>query len=272
MGRLGVNSILLTKFANLLIIMIDKMKKVKFAALFAAFVSVIGFSSCLGDDKTESYDLYDYVTLTDVAGSTSRLKSMISDTYGLTLEPQNESVIKALKLTDGSYYERAYVGVKLVEDIEPTRTKYTVSEMQVVEAIPYQGFNQNPDTLDAMGYGNHGFTAVSKNTWAKTGFLTVPFELRVLDKHASTFYKDIHMYIDKASNDTLYTRLRYVRENMEGMAYQFLMSFKLPKANPIYYQMRPKNDSIIIKVTAPYNEFQNVESFAKCRFSELVAY
>ena len=50
MGHLGVNSILLTKFANLLIIMIDKMKKVKFAALFAAFVSVIGFSSCLGDD------------------------------------------------------------------------------------------------------------------------------------------------------------------------------------------------------------------------------
>lgn len=267
---LCINSNLLAKFANLLKIKIEKMKKIKFAALFAAFVSVFGFSSCLNDDQTESFELYDYVTLTDVAGSTSRLKSMICDSYNLTLEPQSESVLEPLKLTDGTYYERAYVGVKLVEDIDAIRTKYTVSEIQVVEAIPYMDFNFNPDTLDAKGYGDHGFTSIDKRIWAKTGFLTIPFELKVLDKNVSTFYDDLHLYIEKASNDTLYTKFRYVKDNFEGLSYQFLMSFKMPKSNPVYYQMNPKNDSIVIKVTAPYNSTQNLESYTKCRFSELM--
>lgn len=248
------------------------MKKFKFAALFAVFVSVIGFSSCLDDSKSDTYDLYDYVTVVNDPSGMSAMKCMVGDMSGIVLMPSNEGVLSKLKLNDGSYYERAYVGVKFAdgEEISSSKTRYMVSEITVVEALPYQSFNLMPDTLDAKGYGNHGFSTISKNLWAKTGFITVPFELRVTNDHVSTFYKDIHMYIEKASNDTLYTRMRYVRENMEGTTYQFLMSFKLPKRLPIYNTMRPKGDTIVVKVSAPYNPLQQVDAFTKCRYGDLL--
>lgn len=232
----------------------------KFVAVITAFMSVIGFGSCVGGGESE-YDFMDYLTVTeDVMGRVC----LVGDYTGLTFYPANSSVMSALQLSDGSYYKRAYAGAKLVEEYTPTKTSYTISNLYVSSAIPYMDFNLRQDTLK----GDYGFNALNK-IWAKTGYVNVDFNVNVESGNIASFYNDIHMYVTKVSNDTLYTKLRYEKSTDFGQNYTIFVSFALPKQAWEYSQLVPKNDSIFINVEANSNRGDSYLLSTRYKYSEL---
>ena len=236
------------------------MKKMKIVVALAAFFSVIGFSSCLNGDDS-SYDLYDYVTVVENAYGENYL---VGDFSGLIFNPVNSSVLSPLQLSAGKYYKRAYAGIKLAEEYDQTKKSFSISEIAVSYAIPYKGFNTAKDTLT----GDYALTNLNK-TWAKTGFVNVDFNVNVETANTASFYQDIHMYVTGASADTLYTKLRYVKPTELGQNYSVFVSFELPEYAHEYYQLIPKNDSIVIKVEASGNSNEELKAFAKYRYDEL---
>lgn len=236
------------------------MKKMKIVAALAAFFSVIGFSSCLDSDNS-NYDLYDYVTVVENVYGGSYL---VGDFTGLTFNPVSSTVLSPLQLSTGGYYKRAYVGIKLAEEYNQTNKSYNISEIAVSYAIPYMNFNLAKDTLT----GDYALTNLNK-TWAKTGFVNVDFNVNVEAANTASFYNDIHMYVTGASADTLYTKLRYVKPTEMGQDYNVFVSFELPKYAYEYYQLTPKNDSIVIKVEAAGKQNEALKAFAKYRYDEL---
>ena len=118
------------------------MKKMKLAAIFAGLVSVFTFSSCLNDgDSGPNYDLYEIVTVED--GSIFGGPVLKGDAWGYTYTPVASSVLAGLKASDGSYYKRAQVGIKLMEGEAITEGKksYKVSEVGVLAILNYKDFN-----------------------------------------------------------------------------------------------------------------------------------
>ena len=215
------------------------MKKMKFVAALVAFFSVIGLGSCMNGGDS-GYDLTDYMTVTkDDLGKVC----LVGDFTGLTFYPANSTVLNDLLLSTGNYYKRAYAGVKLAEEFVQGKKSYYISELLVSYAIPYMGFNTRKDTLS----GDYGFGTLNK-AWARTGFVNVDFNVNVESSNINTFYNDLHMYVTRASQDTLYTKLRYVKPTETGQNYTLFVSFYLPEDCMEYNQLVPKNDSIIIKV------------------------
>ena len=102
------------------------------AAVMAAFLSIFSFSSCI-DNGGVNYDFMDYMTVTD--DGLGRV-CLVGDMTGLTLYPANSSVLTSLRMTDGSYYKRAYAGVKLMEEYTQTKKEYNISDLYVSYAIP----------------------------------------------------------------------------------------------------------------------------------------
>ena len=226
------------------------------AAVMAAFLSVIGFSSCMSDGGVD-YDFMDYMTVTqDRMGQTC----LVGDMTGLTFYPANASVLTSLRMNDGSYYKRAYAGVKLMEEYNQTKKEYNISDLYVSYPVPYMDFNLKKDTLK----GDYGFNGLN-NAWARTGYVNVEFNVNVESNNTSTFYNDLHMYVTRASQDTLYTKLRYVKPVDNGQNYAVLVSFELPEYCSEYYTLQPKDNKVIIaveaegihngvlKLTTPYN-------------------
>ena len=217
------------------------MKKMMWIAMLATFLSTISFSSCVSDNGVD-YDFMDCVTVTkDDLGRVC----LVGDDTGLRLYPTNSSVLNALRMTDGSYYKRVYAGIKLMEEYVPTKKEYNISELYVSYAIPYMDFNMRKDTLK----GDYAFNGLNRS-WAKTGFVNVEFDVNVESSNTSTFYDDLHMYVTGAKDDTLFTKLHYVKPVEDGRNYTILVSFELPEYCSEYNLLNPKNDTIIIKVEA----------------------
>ena len=236
------------------------MKKLKFIAVIAAFMSVIGLSSCMSDTESQ-YDLMDYMTVSeDLMGRVC----LVGDYTGLTFYPANSSIMSALQMNDASYYKRAYAGVKLAEEYSGTKKNYTISNLYVASDIPYMDFNLRHDTLK----GDYGFNALNK-IWAKTGYVNVDFNVNVESGNIASFYDDIHMYVRKVSNDTLYTKLRYEKSAAFGQNYTIFVSFGLPKQAWEYSQLVPKNDSIYINVEAKSNAGNSYQLSTRYKYSEL---
>lgn len=239
------------------------MKKMRFMAALAALVTMVGFTSCLDDNNGSSYDFRDYVTVTTGMAGETRL---VCDVSGLILHPVNASVLAPLQLTDGSYYERALVGVKLTEEYSASKTTYDVSEISLIQAVPYKKFTEAVGSLTV----DSKLSALDKTIWAKAKFVNVVFDVKVNSSETSKFYDDMHMYITKASNDTLYTRLQYNKANESGQTYSaIMMSFKLPENSVMYSNLIPKNDSIVIKVVANGEFGPQLEATTKYRYDEL---
>ena len=229
------------------------------AVMVAAFLSVISFSSCLNDNGVD-YDFLDYMTVVEKNNKVC----LVGDMTGLTLYPANSSVLTSLRMNDGSYYKRVYAGVKLMEQYSQTKKEYTISDLYVSYAIPYMDFNLRKDTLK----GDYGFNGLNK-AWARTGYVNVEFNVNVESGNTSTFYNDLHMYVTRASQDTLYTKLRYAKPVDYGQNYTVLVSFELPEYSPEYYSLQPKDDKIVIAVEAEGRHNGTLQLTAPYNYSDL---
>ena len=219
----------------------------KWAVLFAAMVSVLGFSSCLESEEGDSYDLYEYVTVDSYMGTAT----LIGDQSGYTYVPVTKDVLSALEMKDGSFYKRALVAIKLAEEFTQGKTTFNISSVQVYNYIPYKECNVNPDTLDAKNYGDYDFLSLgtgSSKPWVKSGFANVTFNVAIPDANPSL--NDFHLYFTGASNDTLYAKLRYTKNNTTAYSSMSeLVSFELPSYDPAYSQLQT-SDSIVLTVVA----------------------
>lgn len=243
----------------------------KLAVVFAALVSVFGFSSCLDSDGGgSSWDYADYVTVTQgYLGGT-----VLKTDGGLTLTPLSSSMLSCLSDGKSGYYTRGMVYYKLAEGeiVQEGKTSYNVS---IVDGggIPYKGFNLNPDTLKAdysltaLEYSNAGLTKV----WAKNGYVNVPFYTKI---NKNVTLDDFHLYATGIKEDTLYTRFHQSGGGGDN-AYQTtgtFISFGLPFNDPEFYQLynqlEPKKDSIVIKITAKGENGTTLIKTTKYRMGE----
>lgn len=216
----------------------------KWAVLFAALVSVFGFSSCLDSDNSQSNDLFEYVTVENYMGATT----LVGDQSGLMYIPVSADVLASLEMKDGSYYKRAMVGIKLAEAYDPTniKTSYKISAIQVYNYIPYKDCTMNPDTL----VGDYNFINVGTGNakpWVKNGFANVTFSVQIPTAQPSL--NDFHLYLTGASNDTLFAKLRYTKDNSTAYTTMSeMISFELPN-NALSFIPTP-TDSLVMTVVA----------------------
>lgn len=244
----------------------------KWAVLFAALVSVFGFSSCLESEEGNTYDLYEYVTVRGMGTSVT----MKGDVSGCTFIPTSNDVIAALELKEGGYYKRALVAMKLAEAYVANQPSYKVSAVQVYNYLPYKNLNMAPDTLDAKGHGDFKFQNLGSGEskpWVSSGFVNVNFGINVPTSTPSL--NDFHLYITGASNDTLYTKLRYIKDNSNAYnSINELVSFEIPSTvmyNPSI-SSNLNSDSIVITVVAKGHDKELKASTAKFHRSALANY
>lgn len=249
------------------------MKKMKLAAIFAGLVSVFTFSSCLNDgDSGSNYDLYEIVTVEkdSIFGGTV----LKGDAWGYTYTPVASSVLAGLKASDGSYYKRAQVGIKLMEGEAITEGKksYKVSEVGVLAILNYKDFNVQSDTL-RTDYALVSLEDSNNKIWAINGYVNVPFTFKTKEQLSMN---DFHLYAVEAKEDTLVTKLQQTKGADD--AYQTgsaLISFHMPfndmKFRDIFDQVVPKSDTIVVKVTAKGENDKELVSTVKCSASNMQA-
>lgn len=216
----------------------------KWAVLFTALVSVVGFSSCLDSEGGQSNDLFEYVTVESYMGATT----LVGDQSGLMYIPVSADVLASLEMKDGSYYKRAMVGIKLAEPYDPNniKTSYKISAIQVYNYIPYKDCTMSPDTL----VGDYNFINVGSGNskpWVKNGFANVTFSVQI--PNAQPSLNDFHLYLTGSSNDTLFAKLRYTNNNSTSYTTMSeMVSFQLPNNAPSFIQT--PTDSLVLTVVA----------------------
>lgn len=247
------------------------MKKMKLAAIFAGLVSVFTFSSCLNDgDSGPNYDLYEIVTVED--GSIFGEPVLKGNAWGYTYTPVASSVLAGLKASDGSYYKRVQVGIKLMEGEAITEGKksYKVSEIGLMAVLNYKDFNVQADTLKNE-YALVSLEDSNNKIWAINGYVNVPFTFKTKEQ---LNMNDFHLYAVEAKEDTLVTRLRQTKGADD--AYQTggaLISFHMPFNDMEFYEtfnkVVPKSDTIVVKVTAKGENDKELVSTVKCSASNM---
>lgn len=236
------------------------MKKMKWAVLFAALVMMVGFTSCLSNEEGESYDLIEYVT---VSSSYMGYTALIGDQSGNTYIPTSTDVLAALKQTDGNYYPRALVAIKLTEPFVANKPSYNVEAIQIYNYVPWKDATTNPDTLASKG--DYDFSNLS-NSWVKSGYLNIPFEVLV---PANPRLEDFNLYITSSSNDTLYTKLHYSKDNTSAVnAMSEMISFRMPDYDDNYDALY-NNDSIVVTVKAN-GKTGELKSSSKCALRDVM--
>lgn len=242
------------------------MKKMKLAVVFAALVSVFGFSSCLNSDgdNNSSWDAADYVTVREYLGSAQLLTD-----NGLVLTPTSSSVLAGLVNGSKGYHPRALVYYKLAEGetFVEGKTSYTISQIVGGTVLPSKEFNTNPDTLKAdysiTSFENNDF---GKTIWAKNRYINIPFTTKATSKVSIDAF---HLYATGVDGDTLFTRFH--QDAGGENAYESkgaLICYKLPLNSSLYSQLIPKEDSIVIKVIAKGENNTTLVKTAKYKWSE----
>ena len=233
------------------------MKKMKLAAIFAGLVSVFTFSSCLNDgDSGPNYDLYEIVTVEE--GSIFGGTVLKGDAWGYTYTPVASSVLAGLKASDGSYYKRVQVGIKLMEGEAITEGKksYKVSEVGLIAILNYKDFNVQADTLKNE-YALVSLEDSNNKIWAINGYVNVPFTFKTKEQLSMN---DFHLYAVEGADDAYQTG---------GALISFHMPFNDMEFRDIFDQVVPKSDTIVVKVTAKGENDKELVSTVKCSASNM---
>jgi c-di-AMP phosphodiesterase-like protein len=182
------------------------------------------------------------------------------------------SIGAGLKASDGSYYKRVQVGIKLMEGEAITEGKksYKVSEVGLIAILNYKDFNVQADTLKNE-YALVSLEDSNNKIWAINGYVNVPFTFKTKEQ---LNMNDFHLYAVEAKEDTLVTKLQQTKGADD--AYQTgsaLISFHMPfndmEFRDIFDQVVPKSDTIVVKVTAKGENDKELVSTVKCSASNM---
>jgi hypothetical protein len=241
------------------------MKTWKFAAvLLTALCSTFTLTSCLDSDDSNVYDLYEGVIVKESMG----IPYLLGEATGNVYNPVSTSVLSDLKLTSGEYYKRAVVGIQLSDGqtLKDEASTYTIKGITVSSYISYKSFSQQVDTV-TVEQPFTSFVASNTTVWARRGYVNVPFTLATTSATLSQF----NLYAVEAKEDTLVTRLQfcgYTGTSRISDYISFEMPFTSADFSNIYSQLQPKNDSIVIKVTAKGENDTTVEATTKYCYTQ----
>ena len=189
--------------------------------------------------------------------------SLVGDQTGYTYTPTSEDVLAALKQNDGNYYPRALVAIQLAEEFVANKTSYQISGIQVYNYVAWREVTTNPDTL--VTKGDYDFTSLSES-WVRSGYLNIPFNVMV---PSSPLLEDFNLYITGASNDTLYTKLHYSKDNTSAVnSMSEVISFRMPDYDDNYETLYG-SDSIIVTVKAKGTTGE-LKSSSKCALRDIM--
>lgn len=237
------------------------MKKMKFATLLVALISLFSLSSCLSESSNDGYDVYAEVSLKP--GSLGQYY-LITDA-GIIFYPENSTVLSSIQFKDGSYLERFVGAFKLSEGevFDAYKNTYKVSEIAVNSTVPYKSMTTQPDTIKA----DHGIYDIHNNVWATNGYVNVPIYY-YYSSASQVSVNDFNLYATGASQDTLFVTLKQSRA-IDSSEYPVttpqVISFSMPFNNydfyTIYNEVQPKNDTLVIKISA--KSYDNSETIVK---------
>jgi hypothetical protein len=240
------------------------MKTLKMAAVLAALGSTFALTSCLDSDSSNVYDLYENIIVKESMG----MPYLQGEYTGNIYNPASTSVLSDLLLSDGTYYKRATVGIRLADGqtLSSETSTYTITAITVTTAINYKSFNLQGDTLSTQTPINSLVYSSSK-AWARYGYVNVPFTLDA----SSASLSDFNLYAYEAKDDTLFTRFQFSGKAGSSRISDFI-SFEMPFSNyafsQYYNQLQPKNDSIVITVSALGENDATLTSSMKYRYTE----
>lgn len=241
-----------------LIFIETKMKKMKFAVVFAALVSVFGFTSCLdSDDNGGSNSLYTLATVRE---------SMVGTTFipdcspNLTLIPKNLDLTQVGISMDA---KRVLLNYKISEGQEITaETKNVYIDVVAGAEFKPSYVSNRPDTLADFSSSFYQFERVSPMGYDYIPFFSYP---RLYAEHdfVSLGYTyrankvgKVGLMVNRVSNDTLYLDLKGKFEGSGNTGYM-CHTYDLSQCGE-YVSMRPSvDDSIRITVRALVSEYVN---------------
>lgn len=224
------------------------MKKMKLAVVFAAFVSVFGFSSCLDSGESGPQTTCFLVSV----GNQMGIPVFYPDAMpGYTLSP---SVVDLSQYGISNSARRAVITYTIAEgqDENAKNLKINLVAGGCMEVKPMQISNE-PDTFETKGYTSaikqfervmpfYPYYPYYPTIYAEHGYLTFGFS------YTADKVGQFGLAPNRVSNDTLYLDLKAKTEkgSREGLHWQ---TYQL--SGPAFNEVEPmKDDSIRITVLA----------------------
>ncbi len=238
----------------------------KFAALFAAFVSVFGLTSCLdnGDSGPRQYQSLMTLELS-YAGTV-----MYADEYpGQALIPLNADLYQFGISPDT---KRALVTYTVPEDQNATEKQANIM-VTAAQTWPVFDISNRPDTCAAytdpiVGFSNYtlGWTTFKSGCIIRNRYMNVGYQYRPYSKYAN-----VVMLPNRVSNDTVYLDFKMKKtEQTEGQTQLFMNTYDLYSYMARMNKITPKNDSIYVTVVglvSPYGNDARKDSITnRCRY------
>lgn len=234
------------------------MKKMKLAVVFAAVVSVFGFSSCLDSGESGPRYNYDNVTISNYMGTYTLLSdalpgvTYVTDAFDLTpygIAKGSKRAAIAYTIPEGTDLTQKRIKIDLVQgmcqgfgSLESLLSAQSDSISGIYTSkVNSLGYLQGNDNV--MRVGNVYYSAIS----ASNGFLNLSFTYAV-DKPGKVILEE-----NRIGNDTLYVDLRVAAEIKESTSVQSdWRSFDLSRGRLVYdvIPQNPTGDSIYVTVLA----------------------
>ncbi len=223
------------------------MKKMKFAALFAAFVSVLGLTSCLdsGDSGPQQYQ-----SLVTVESSYMGYTILYADEYpGVVLNPTNTADLLKFGITSAT--KRALVLYTIPEGQDMTATQLNVT-VENGMAWPVYDISNRPDTCTAykdpiLRFSDYSIMYSFKSGFiARNRYMNVGYQYNVASNQAP----DVVMLPNRVSNDTIYLDFKVKKTETVGQTTLCLDTYDLHSCRSALGGLVPKNDSVYVTVVA----------------------
>ncbi len=224
----------------------------KFAAMFAAFVSVFALTSCLDDGESSPQQFQSLVTMeSSYMGNTV----MYADEYPATALVPTNTDLNQFGITSSTKRAMVVYTIPEGQDMTAKQVNVTVTNGQ---AWPVYNISNMPDTCEAykdpiIGFSDFAITWTFKSGFiARDRYMNVGYKYRPNTKAAYTV-----MLPNRVSNDTLYLDFKMKKlETAEGQERIFMNTYDLMTLNPMFLMnLVPKQDSIYVTVVSDVAQF-----------------
>ncbi len=219
----------------------------KFAALFAAFVSVFGLTSCLGTGESGPQQ---YQSLVTVESSYMGYTTLYADEYpGVALYPTNTADLTTFGITSST--KRAMVVYTFPEGQDMTSTQLNVTLENGV-AWPVYDISNRPDTCAAYTDPIVNFSDFTVMYTFKSGFIArnrymnVGYQYNIYSNKAP----EVVMLHNRVSNDTIYLDFKVKKVESAGQTTLCMDTYDLHSCISELGGLVPKNDSVYVTVVA----------------------
>ena len=255
------------------------MKTLKFKTFFIALLSVVTFSSCLGESETTDYP--NYSSFVTISGDAFFGYTFHSD-FGCTLQPTQESINQVLPGLKNSSAKRALISFDLIPESENGKElkageTYTIAlkaaygsniALPTYSTIDTYGNQTAADSLTAK---NGSISNIKSQIWAINGYANA--EMTIVYDYNKPFYMNTYYDYNKdidIEGKTLYLNIYYNKNSTSAtQPGSSVFSFSLPQsaANQFLMNGFAKEDSINLVMKAITDYDLQLKEVGKCKMA-----